>query len=295
MADALGSVLEWTDALYPAANALGGAVLFLLAVLALSIVLEVLQQQKAVVVLLNCLFIAPVSAALLAAFYVLAPLRWLYCRWLNMVATRIISLGTMWPSMKDASFDGTISAVQIGYRGLFLGKNVLDLDAREVRAHLDGIFSLWPFGPQGPLRKWLRKHLPISTLRLCAVRVVIAAALVPSLGWWLVGVCYVPFLPMPRCRRRGSDGDDDELFPDVGNLVQTAVAEQRRRHCRTAQAPKSAAPAAPPAAPAGQCATAEGDEDSATVTFAINDCRFLRQARSHFKSLAVGDTACVNE
>ena len=100
----------------------------LLAVLGICVVLELLHLEKAMAVVLNVFFILPLNALLVSSYYVLAPLRWLYCRWLNKEATHLISLLTMNPTMWDASFDKVIEAVQVGYRAMFLGKDVLELE-----------------------------------------------------------------------------------------------------------------------------------------------------------------------
>eukprot|EP00937_MAST-01D_sp_MAST-1D-sp2_P002203 g2203.t1 len=263
---ALGALDAAAGAVLVTAGALGKLLAALAVVLVVCTALELLGMIAAEAAILNAAVILPLNVVVVGAYYLLFPLRFLYCRWLNMEATHLISLFIMRPTLKDASFKKVIEAVQIGYRAVFAGRDILEQDPLMVKRYLEqNIFGLWPLGPGGPVRRLVARWLPPAVLRLAPVRVVISFALIPLLGWWLLGLSWVGFVPLHAPRERpcgGSGGEADEEVGGGGTLL---------------------AEAAEPPAP------------QQVVVMQIPDCRFLREARKHFESEAVGNAACVNE
>ena len=121
---------------------------------------------------------------------------------MNMIVTRFVSLFTVKPSFKDATFDKMLKAFPIGYGGI-LFENIMEISEEEARESMRKRITEFPF----PLmRKDINKCCTPNLLNSFVFRLSLATTIFPLLGWWLIGFTYVPFVPV-FCRDAKPDTD----------------------------------------------------------------------------------------
>lgn len=141
----------------------------------------------------NVFIITPSNILWTASYVLLAPLRFLFIRLMNMVMTIIISIFTIKPSICQATFAKLLSAFPVGYKFL-LGVDIMEIDEMEARTLMRKRIEEFPF-PY--FRKSLSNCLCTpNMLNSFVFRLIIATTLFPLLGWWLVGYMYIPFVPI---------------------------------------------------------------------------------------------------
>ena len=176
-------------------------------------VLGCLKLYRLQALLANVCIVAPSNVLWSVSYVVLTPFRWLWIRLMNMMVTRVVSLFTVKPSFKEATFEKLLKAFPIGYGGI-LFENIMEITEEEARVSMRKRITEFPF----PLmRKEVNKCCTNNLLNSFVFRLVIATTIFPLLGWWLIGFTYVPFVPV-FCRD-AKPSRDDSIGEDKGSSV----------------------------------------------------------------------------
>ena len=127
---------------------------------------------------------------------------------MNMIVTRFVSLFTVKPSFKDATFEKMLKAFPIGYGGI-LFEDIMEISEEQARESMRKRITEFPF----PLmRKEIDKCCTPNLLNSFVFRLVLATTVFPLLGWWLIGFTYVPFVPVfYKCTNLGDSNTDDDV------------------------------------------------------------------------------------
>jgi len=168
------------------------AVLYYLACMLLLGVLGCLRAYRLQACIANVFIIVPSNILWAVSFVVLTPLRWLWIRFMNWLVTKFVSLFTVQPSFKDATFEKLLKAFPIGYGGI-LGVDIMDINEEEARSRMRQRITEWPF-PW--FRRSVGKCFSSRLLNSFTFRLIVATTVFPLLSWWLIGFTYIPFVPV---------------------------------------------------------------------------------------------------
>lgn len=220
--------------------------------------------------------VIPANIILVVAYFVLTPLRWIYCRFMNMVMTTIISIFNIKPTFWDATYTKLLQAFPFGYKAV-LGVNVMQLSEDETRQIIRKRMTKFPFPC---LQKTFGRFCcSPSLMNSFTMRLLTAVTIFPLLSWWLIGFVYVPFVKAPQhCDNRDSRNDCE------GSIKEENAQEDEEAH------PEGASPVKVVPVPKRVC----GAPGPATVDLNIPSCVFLKRARN-FYGTEKGNVACLNE
>ena len=161
--------------------------------------------------------------------------------------------------------------------------------------------AAWPFGPEGPIRKFVSKVLPPTVLRLTVVRLLIGYVLIPLLAWWLIGMTWMRFIPVTSASAAAAASAEEQTHSGTAASAADQCVDEAVPLAGRARMPVALpVPGAQPELATGiQPQPDEHDAQTSNTTpdvvMEITDCRFLRKARALFGSDEVGNAACVNE
>jgi hypothetical protein len=208
--------------------------------------------------LVNVLIIAPYNAACFLAFYLTWPLRMVVYQVLQYVTIPLMTFGTVHTPFFQSTFVGWLTILPIAYNNILPKDpkfkpfdNIDDATQKQAAEALQNAAFL-KF-----LKKWSGEHIPVGVLNAFAFRLIFFMVMIPTMGWWLVGQCFIPFLPI-----RAQDSQT------VGKREEEMEVEGKTE----SDIPKGLPP----------------------VTFVMPQCRLLHDARKQW-SESVARQKCLNE
>jgi hypothetical protein len=218
--------------------------------------LGVLDNDGVLILLLDLIFLVPYNAMMFALFYPTWPVRMLIYQAIQWVLIPLITFGKERVPPWQADLLSFLRILPEAFNLILPSdpklkpfKNIDDASQEDVaKALRNAPFILW-------LSKFSAAHIPKGFLNSLGFRLGFLVFACPTLGWWLVGPCYIPLLPV----RPPSAAAQKE---DVNNKERETAADV-----------VSMMPA---------------------VSFYMPQCRFLKVVRTEFGE-TVGQQKCLNE
>jgi len=168
--------------------------------------LGALEWRGAMILLINVVILVPFNTVNFVVYWVSYPLRMLFYQTIQFILIPLITGGKSLKPFKDATFAELLRVMPHFFSFLMTG---LDPKYRAFGDNIDDATSdqareAMIHAPVFHLMNEVLSNVPKGLLNSIVFRLIVQMLILPTLGWWWAGWCYIPLLPL-RSEQEGAD------------------------------------------------------------------------------------------
>lgn len=172
---------------------------------------DVLDINGVLMLLVNTIVIAPYNTACFVLYYPLWPVLAVLYQIVQYATIPVMTFGKVRTSFLQSTFIGWLRILPIAYN------NIVSSDPKFK--HFDNIDDATQEQAAEAMRnapfikllaKFAKANIPVGVMNSFVFRLVFFMVMMPTAGWWLVGQCFVPLLPVRPKEKHADKADKAE-------------------------------------------------------------------------------------